>query len=246
MFSHVDRPAALHLFADPMIRVLLVDDQPLIRRGLRALLKPEPDLEIVGEAENGERAIEILQTLEADVILMDVRMPIMDGVAATKAIVPAFPNTKILILTTFDDTEYVTQALQNGASGYLLKDTPADELVTAIALIHKGYTQLSPGIAQKLLPRPDPKVQLKIPLGKGDLGGSSPKNDDLIPLTPREEEILALIAQGSSNREIAQHLYISEKTVKNHITNLLGRLGLRDRTQAAIYFHSLSAPNLRT
>ncbi len=227
-----------------MIRVLLVDDQPLIRRGLRALLKPEPDLEIVGEAENGERAIEILQTIEADVILMDIRMPIMDGVAATQAIVPAFPNTKILILTTFDDTAYVTQALQNGASGYLLKDTPAPELVSAIGLIHKGYTQLSPGIAQKLLTPPERKAELKtdlkVPLPKGDLGGSNPKNDEASPLTPREEEILSLIAQGSSNREIAQHLYISEKTVKNHITNLLSRLGLRDRTQAAIYFHSLN------
>jgi DNA-binding NarL/FixJ family response regulator len=218
-----------------MIRVLLVDDQPLIRRGLRALLKPEPDLEIVGEAENGERAIELLQTIEADVILMDIRMPIMDGVAATQAIVPAFPNTKILILTTFDDTAYVTQALQNGASGYLLKDTPAPELVSAIGLIHKGYTQLSPGIAQKLLTPPT----LKVPLPKGDLGGSNPKHDEAISLTPREEEILSLIAQGSSNREIAQQLYISEKTVKNHITNLLSRLGLRDRTQAAIYFHNL-------
>jgi DNA-binding NarL/FixJ family response regulator len=213
-----------------MIRVLLVDDQPLIRRGLRALLKPEPDLEIVGEAENGERAIEILQTIEADVILMDIRMPIMDGVAATQAIVPAYPNTKILILTTFDDTAYVTQALQNGASGYLLKDTPAPELVSAIGLIHKGYTQLSPGIAQKLLtPPPTPPSQV-----------SSPQAQVQTPLTPREEEILSLIAQGSNNREIAQFLYISEKTVKNHITNLLSRLGLRDRTQAAIYFHSLN------
>ena len=208
-----------------MIRVLLVDDQPLIRRGLRFLLKPELDLEIVGEAENGEAAIALLQTLEADVILMDVRMPIMDGVAATKAIVHAFSNTKILILTTFDDTAYVTQALQNGASGYLLKDTPAAELVSAIALIHKGYTQLSPGLAQKLLASPPPS-QFSIP------------NSQLqTPLTPREEEILSLIASGSSNREIAQHLYISEKTVKNHITNLLSRLGLRDRTQAAIYYH---------
>lgn len=215
-----------------MIRVLLVDDQPLIRRGLRALLKPEPDLEIVGEAENGETAIALLHTLEADVILMDVRMPIMDGVAATKAIVPAFPNTKILILTTFDDTAYVTQALQNGASGYLLKDTPAAELVSAIALIHKGYTQLSPGLAQKLL-APPPSSQFSIPPSQVQT-----------PLTPREEEILSLIASGSSNREIAQHLYISEKTVKNHITNLLSRLGLRDRTQAAIYFHSLGSASL--
>ena len=227
-----------------MIRVLLVDDQPFIRRGLRALLKPERDLEIVGEAENGEAAIALLQSFDADVtanitadvILMDVRMPIMDGVAATKAIVPAFPNTKILILTTFDDTAYVTQALQNGASGYLLKDTPASELVSAIGLIHKGYTQLSPGLAQKLLAPPPPPLSPPSPPLNSQF--SILNSQFQTSLTPREEEILSLIASGSSNREIAQHLYISEKTVKNHITNLLSRLGLRDRTQAAIYYHS--------
>ena len=226
-----------------MIRVLLVDDQPLIRRGLRALLKPERDLEIVGEAENGEAAIALLESfnadLTADVILMDIRMPIMDGVAATKAIVPAFPHTKILILTTFDDTAYVTQALQNGASGYLLKDTPASELVSAIGLIHKGYTQLSPGLAQKLLAPPLPPLSPPSPPLNSQF--SIPNSQFQTPLTPREEEILSLIASGSSNREIAQHLYISEKTVKNHITNLLSRLGLRDRTQAAIYYHSLGS-----
>ncbi len=207
-----------------MIRLLLVDDQALIRRGLRALLKPEPDLEIVGEAENGENAIERLKTIEADVILMDIRMPIMDGVAATDTIVKLYPTIKILILTTFDDTEYVSRALQAGAAGYLLKDTPAAELVQAIQLINKGYTQLSPGLAQKLIQKPNP-----VP----------PASDFYTEpeLTPREQEILQLIAQGSSNREIAQKLYISEKTVKNHITNLLAHLGLRDRTQAAIYFH---------
>lgn len=228
-----------------MIRVLLVDDQPLIRRGLRALLKPERDLEIVGEAENGEAAIALLQSLAAtasitaDVILMDIRMPIMDGVAATKAIVPAFPHTKILIFTTFDDTAYVTQALQNGASGYLLKDTPASELVSAIGLIHKGYTQLSPGLAQKLLAPPTPPLSPPSLLLNSQF--SMPNSQFQTSLTPREEEILSLIASGSSNREIAQHLYISEKTVKNHITNLLSRLGLRDRTQAAIYYHSLGS-----
>ncbi len=210
-----------------MIRILLVDDQPLIRRGLRALLKPEPDLEIVGEADNGESAIDRLKTIQADVILMDIRMPIMDGVAATAAIVPIYPNTKILILTTFDDTEYVSRALQAGAAGYLLKDTPAEELVQAIQLINKGYTQLSPGLAQKLIQNARPPQQSPI----------SPEPDTIPELTPREQEILQLIAQGSSNREIAQSLYISEKTVKNHITNLLAHLGLRDRTQAAIYFH---------
>jgi len=135
-----------------MIRVFLVDDQALIRRGLRSLLKPEPDLLVMGEAEHGGLALAALNALDPidrpDVILMDIRMPVMDGVAATGAIVSAFPTIRVLILTTFDDTEYVTRALQAGASGYLLKDTPAEELVQAIQWINKGYTQLSPGLAK--------------------------------------------------------------------------------------------------
>ncbi len=209
-----------------MIHLLLVDDQSLIRRGLKALLKPEPELTVVGEAENGQEALDWLRSAPQlpDVVLMDVRMPTMDGVAATGAIVTAFPTVKILILTTFDDSEYVAQALQNGASGYLLKDTPAEELVQAIQLVQKGYTQLAPGLAQKLiLGTPVVAVAAVDPL--------------LAELTPREQEILQLIAQGASNREIAQQLYISEKTVKNHITSLLSRLGLRDRTQAAVWLH---------
>jgi DNA-binding NarL/FixJ family response regulator len=209
-----------------MIHLLLVDDQSLIRRGLKALLKPEPELTVLGEAGNGLEALDWLRsaTQLPDVILMDVRMPEMDGVAATGAIGQEFPTVKILILTTFDDTEYVAQALQNGASGYLLKDTPAEELVQAIQLVQKGYTQLAPGLAQKLI-----------------LGATVAVEPAIDPawaeLTPREQEILKLIAQGASNREIAQQLYISEKTVKNHITSLLSRLGLRDRTQAAVWLH---------
>jgi DNA-binding NarL/FixJ family response regulator len=209
-----------------MIHLLLVDDQSLIRRGLKALLKPEPELTVLGEAGNGREALDWLRsaTQLPDVILMDVRMPEMDGVAATGAIGTEFPTVKILILTTFDDREYVAQALQNGASGYLLKDTPAEELVQAIQLVQKGYTQLAPGLAQKLI-----------------LGAPPPPEPAIDPawaeLTPREQEILQLIAQGASNREIAQQLYISEKTVKNHITSLLSQLGLRDRTQAAVWLH---------
>jgi DNA-binding NarL/FixJ family response regulator len=208
-----------------MIRLLLVDDQMLIRRGLKALLKPEPELEILGEAGNGQEALAWLGSADRlpDVILMDIRMPEMDGVAATQAISAAFPTIKILILTTFDDREYVTQALQNGASGYLLKDTPAEELIQAIQLVQKGYTQLAPGLAQKLLTQQ-----------------AAPSPPKLPELTPREQEILQLIAQGASNREIAQQLYIAEKTVKNHITSLLSRLGLRDRTQAAVWLHQQS------
>ncbi|MDZ8187304.1 MAG: response regulator transcription factor [Nostoc sp. ChiSLP02] len=207
------------------IKVLLVDDQSLIRQGLRALLELEPDLEIVGEAENGEEAINLVAQFHPDVVLLDIRMPIMDGVAATREIQKHYPQTKILVLTTFDDNEYVSAALQSGAMGYLLKDTPSEELAVAIRAVYKGYTQLGPGIVKKLL------TQFSQPT----LTQSPPVPPILNELTPREKEVLRLIATGASNREIAQELYISEGTVKNHVTNILNRLNLRDRTQAAIW-----------
>jgi DNA-binding NarL/FixJ family response regulator len=179
-----------------MITVLLVDDQSLIRQGLRALLELEPDLEIVGEAENGEQAINLVAELQPDVVLLDIRMPIMDGVAATREIQKRFVKTKILVLTTFDDDEYVSAALQNGAMGYLLKDTPSEELAVAIRAVHKGYTQLGPGIVRKLL------TQFSHPT----LTQSPPVPSTLAELTPREKEVLRLIATGASNREIAQEL----------------------------------------
>jgi DNA-binding NarL/FixJ family response regulator len=204
-----------------MIRVLLADDQSLIRRGLRALLKTDPELEIVGEAEHGQAAIALVEALQPNVVLMDIRMPVMDGVVSAREICQNFPHTKVLMLTTFDDREYVTQALQAGASGYLLKDTPFEELTQAIRLVHKGYTQLGPGLASKALIQTSPQPALEIP-------------ESWEQLTPREQEIIALIAQGASNREIAQVLFIAEKTVKNRITNILSQLNLRDRTQLAI------------
>ncbi|TBR59137.1 response regulator transcription factor [Mastigocladus laminosus UU774] len=211
-----------------MIKVLLVDDQNLIRQGLKALLELEPDLEIVGEAENGKSAIHLIEQLYPDVILMDIRMPIMDGVAATREIHKRFPNIQILVLTTFDNDEYVTAALQNGAMGYLLKDTPSEELAVAIRAVYKGYTQLGPGIVKKLLTQFPPVVP----------HNSSPPPPSLTELTPREKEVLRLIATGATNKEISQKLYISEGTVKNHVTNILNRLNLRDRTQAAIFANS--------
>ena len=220
-----------------MIRVLLVDDQGLIRQGLRVLLELEPDLEIVGEAENGEQAINLVAKFQPDVVLLDIRMPIMDGVAATREIQKRFAKTKILVLTTFDDDEYVSAALQNGAMGYLLKDTPSEELAVAIRAVYKGYTQLGPGIVKKLLTQ----------FSHVALTQSPPVPSSLAELTPREKEVLQLIATGASNREIAQQLYISEGTVKNHVTNILNRLNLRDRTQAAIwantYLSYLNEPN---
>jgi DNA-binding NarL/FixJ family response regulator len=204
-----------------MIRLILVDDQNLIRRGLRALLKTDRELEVVGEAENGRDAIDLVETLQPDLVLMDVRMPVMDGVVGTREICQRFPQTKVLVLTTFDDREYVTQALQAGASGYLLKDTPFEELTQAIRLVSKGYTQLGPGLASKVLVQPSPRTTIEV-------------TDGWDRLTPREWEIVRSIAQGASNREIAQTLFIAEKTVKNRITNILSQLNLRDRTQLAI------------
>ena len=212
-----------------IIKVLLVDDQSLIREGLKALLELESDLEVIGEAENGRDAINLIAKLQPDVVLMDIRMPIMDGVAATKEIRSSFSDVKVLVLTTFDNDEYVTAALQNGAMGYLLKDTPSEELAVAIRAVNKGYTQLGPGIAAKLMTQ---------------FSSTATTNTNQTPpatlaeLTPREKDVLRLIANGANNKEIAQQLFISEGTVKNHVTNILNRLHLRDRTQAAIFANS--------
>lgn len=219
---------------DRRIRVLLVDDQSILRQGLQALLDLEPDLEIVGEAENGQVALRKLAELEAqhrlpDVVLMDIRMPVMDGVAATGAVHGQYAAVKVLVLTTFDEDELVAAALQRGAVGYLLKDTPSEELAAAIRAVYRGYTQFGPGILQKLM-----AAQVGSPAAqKPELP------DSFTELTPREKEVLRHLAAGASNREIAQALYISEGTVKNHITHILSRLNFRDRTQAAIFAHSV-------
>ena len=202
-----------------MIRIILVDDQNIIREGLGSLLQAKTDLEVVGEAGNGQEAVQLALKLQPDVVLMDVRMPVMDGVAATRLLQAQAPDIKILILTTFDDDEYITKAMAYGAKGYLLKDTPSEELATAIRSIHKGYIQIGPGLFDKLM-----------------VGNSHPSPPpELAELTPREREVLSLIAQGCNNREIAQSLFISERTVKNHVNSILHRLNLRDRTQAAIW-----------
>jgi DNA-binding NarL/FixJ family response regulator len=204
-----------------MITILLVDDQNLIRQGLKALLELESDLEVIGEAENGQIAIECVAALQPNVVLMDIRMPVMDGVTATKEICQQFPNANILVLTTFDDDTYVAAAIKYGAKGYLLKDTPSEEIAAAIRAVDRGYTHLAPGMIEKVMSGQVNDVEIALP-------------SELAELTPRELEVLKLIAIGDNNREIAQKLYISEGTVKNHVTNLLNRLNLRDRTQAAI------------
>ena len=203
-----------------MIRILLVDDQSIVREGLASLLNTHSDLEVVGEAENGKIAVERSLVLKPDIILMDIRMPVMDGVAAIRTLSQQAPEIKILVLTTFDDDEYVTQAMACGAKGYLLKDTPSAELAQAIRAVNLGYTQLGPGLFEKAISSHS-HTPATIP-------------SELAQLTSREKEVLQLIAQGYNNREIARELYIAERTVKNHVNSILRRLNLRDRTQAAI------------
>lgn len=215
---------------DAKIRLLLVDDQRIVRQGLRSLLEAKPDLEIVGEAENGQQAIAQVEVLQPNIVLMDVRMPIMDGVAATRQIVEQFSTSKVLVLTTFDDDEYVAQAIRAGAKGYLLKDTHSDDLAAAIRAVYKGYSQLGPGLMEKMISATSPDRS-----AYSSASGPSHLPPELARLTAREREVLCLIVSGASNREIAQALYISERTVKNHITRILSQLNLRDRTQAAMF-----------
>lgn len=213
------------------IRILIVDDQSIIRHGLKSLLEIQEDLTVVGEAGNGQQALAEIDILNAqsqipDVVLLDVRMPVMDGVAATKNISQQFPQIRVLILTTFDDDEYVARAINYGAKGYLLKDSPPEDLAMAIRLIHKGHTHLGPGILEKAMNYVPPTPRHRNPATETER------------LSPREQEVLNLIAVGASNREIAQELFISEKTVKNHVSNILSKLNLRDRTQAALFAHN--------
>lgn len=211
-----------------MIRVLLVDDQSLICQGLKAMLSLEADLEVIGTADNGEMAIEQVALLSPDVVLMDLRMPVMDGREATRSISERFPQVKVLVLSTFDDDRYIADSIRAGAKGYLLKDMPSEDLAQAIRVVYRGYTQMGTGLMEKLmasLPEPD---------------RSSPELPaTLAQLTPREREVLKLVALGFRNRDIAQQLYVSEGTVKTHVTHLLTRLNLRNRAQLAIYLHSL-------
>ena len=218
-----------------MIRILIVDDQAIIRHGLKSLLEIQSDFTVIADVGNGEQALSFISSLRQkseelpDVVLLDVRMPIMDGVATTKELCQHYPEIKILILTTFDDDEYVSQAMSYGAKGYLLKDTPPEDLAMAIHAVYKNHTHLGPGLFEKMS-----RQSISSTIANPNL------SSQLAELSPREKEVLNLIAQGANNREIAIQLYISEKTVKNHVTSILNKLNLRDRTQAALLVSKFS------
>jgi DNA-binding NarL/FixJ family response regulator len=211
------------------IRILLSDDQSLFREGLRVLLSVQSDFEVVGEAVNGEEAFRLAVTLHPDVVLMDVRMPVLDGVAATKRLRSVLPGCRVIVLTTFDDDEYVFEALRAGAIGYLLKDAPSEKLFEAIRAGSRGESFLQPAVAAKVVAE-FARLANKHPITQQSL----PE-----PLSEREREILRLVAGGASNREIANKLVIAEGTVKNHVTSILGKLSVSDRTQAALKAHEI-------
>ncbi len=204
-----------------MIRLLLVNDQPLFRQGLASLLSLEDDLEVVGQANDGQEAIALTEKLQPDVILMDVRMPVCDGVVATREIHQRCPWVRILVLTTFDEDEYIWRSLQAGALGYLLKSTPSKQLAAGIRMLYQGYSQLGPTIA--------PKVFAQSNSSTLQTGNCQHR------FSERELEVMILLGQGKNNREIAQTLHLTEGTVKNYISQILDQLGVRDRTQAALW-----------
>ena len=209
------------------IQILLVDDQPLFREGLATLLMLHENINVVGEANNGQEAVDKVAELRPDVVLMDVRMPVLDGVAATKVLLREHPQVRVIMLTTFDDDEYVFEGLRAGALGYLLKDVSSDKLVEAIETAARGQTFLQPSVAAKV-------VAEFTRLTEAGPAPAQAKQDLVEPLSDREVEILSILATGASNREIAAQLFIAEGTVKNHVTNILSKLNVRDRTQAAL------------
>jgi DNA-binding NarL/FixJ family response regulator len=213
-----------------MIRLMLADDQALFRQGLARLLSLEPDMEVLAEAMDGRAAIALAAQHQPDVILMDMRMPQVDGVEATRTIHQQFPWMRILVLSTFDEDDYIQASLRAGALGYLLKSTPSPQLAAAIRTVYQGYGHLGPTIAPKVFTQRRP---------------TAPATDYQHLFTQRELDILHLLRQGYTNREMATTLHLSIGTVKNHLTRILSQLGVRDRTQAALWAHQhLTPPNL--
>jgi DNA-binding NarL/FixJ family response regulator len=209
-----------------MIRVLLVDDQSLLRMGFRLILEAEPDIEVAGEAADGATGVSMTAALRPDVVLMDVRMPGMDGIAATAAITAAGPASRVLILTTFDLDQYVFAGLKAGASGFLLKDAPPGELLSAVRTVAAGDAVLAPSATRRLIDQFAPLLP--------DPGRQQDQDALLSQLTDRERDVFAELAAGRSNREIAAALHLSEGTVKIHVGRILAKLGLRDRVQAVV------------
>ena len=205
------------------IRVVVADDQGMVRSGFSVLLNAQPDIEVIAEAVNGREAIARAGALHPDVILMDVRMPVLDGLQATREITAMPDPPKILMLTTFDLDDYVYEALRSGASGFLLKDASADELANAVRLVAAGDALLAPGITRRLISE---FARMGAP--------RSPGRKQIVGLTERESEVLALVARGMSNSEIADHLVVAGQTVKTHVSRILAKLGLRDRTQMVV------------
>ena len=214
-----------------MIRILLVDDDDLMRAGLRAVLSSDDDLEIVGEVSGGRGAVGAVRETRPHVVLMDIRMPDLDGIAATREVLSAMPDAKVVMLTTFEDDDYLFGALAAGASGFLLKRTRPEDLIAAIRTVAEGDALLSPSVTRRVIDRAATQPRLA-------------RTDALERLTPREREVLGLIARGLSNAEIAEALVVEETTVKTHVKRLLAKLGLRDRVQAVIfaYEHGVAEP----
>ncbi|MDN5346626.1 MAG: two-component system, NarL family, response regulator DegU [Clostridia bacterium] len=204
------------------IRVLIADDHPLVREGIRKILGLEPRISIVGEATDGQEAVELAKSCRPDIVLMDINMPRINGIEATKAIKKSLPDTSIIALTIHDDDEYIMELLRAGISGYVLKDIGTEALLNTVLQVAEGLPVIHPGIAKKMLGLLQNKHS-------PDPGNRNPL------LTSREKEVLLHVVKGKSNREIAKELYISEKTVKNHLTNIFRKLGVHDRTQAALY-----------
>jgi DNA-binding NarL/FixJ family response regulator len=207
------------------IRVLVVDDHAIVRQGLRTFIDLQGDMEIVGEGTNGIEAVELARSTQPDIVLLDLVMPEMDGVQATSKIIEHSPNSRVIILTSFSEEDQVIPAIRAGAQGYLLKDIAPNELVQAVRDAYLGKVQLHPEIARKLMSA----------VAAEETSSNRAATDTPERLTEREHEVLTLISEGLNNREIAEKLFISEKTVKTHVSSILGKLGVADRTQAAIY-----------
>ncbi len=224
----------------PVISVVLVDDQPLLRSGFSMILSTEADLEVVGTAGDGQQAIDVVADLRPDMVLMDVQMPVLDGIEATRAIIAAahaaqVEPPKIVMLTTFDRDDYLFDALAAGASGFLLKNADADHLVEGIRTVHSGHALLAPEVTQRVIAAAHQPTSTTPTATAGAVGGSATRADGIpADLTARETEVLRVMATGLSNAEIAAALYLSEATVKTHVSNVLAKLGVRDRVQAVI------------